>query len=192
MIWMIAAGSVLGITGLWAGYTVVFEGGLETPKHSLVEKHGAIELRDYQPFRVASTALSGQEESASTGFRILAGYIFGDNDRSEKMAMTAPVIEAPEASGMTMSFVMPTAIPDLPGPNRDAVELTEIDWGRSAVLRFGGSGNWQRFEQHEVELREWCTEQGLTARGDALYAQYNSPSAFPLLRRNEVILPLVQ
>ena len=28
MVWMIAAGSVLGITGLWAGYTVVFEGGL--------------------------------------------------------------------------------------------------------------------------------------------------------------------
>lgn len=192
MLLMIAAGAILGLTGVWAGYTVAFESGLESPENTVLEAHGRIELREYVPFRVASTELNGQSESASTGFRILAGYIFGDNSRSEKMAMTAPVIEAPEGKGMTMSFVMPANVEELPNPNRSNVALTEIDWGRSAVLRFSGSGNWLRFEEHETELRMWCSNRGLAPRGDALYAQYNSPMAFPLLRRNEVILPLVE
>jgi hypothetical protein len=76
-------------------------------------------------------------------------------------------------------------------------------WGRSCsatprivpesglfALSFYGRGEQQRFHEVERQLREVLKRAGRAPSGPALYAQYNSPGAFPPLRRNEVILPL--
>ena len=49
----------------------------------------------------------------------------------------------------------------------------------------------EKFEKAEAYLRAALIKAGKVAAGPALYAQYNSPSAFPPLRRNEVLIPLV-
>ena len=41
--------------------------------------------------------------SESGSFRTLAAYVFGDNDRQERIGMTAPVINAEDR----MAFIMP-------------------------------------------------------------------------------------
>ena len=202
-----ALGVVASVFGLWAGYTQFYEGNLGQPDYSVVETQDNVEVRQYAPFVVASTQL-GQtgDQGLSSGFRVLAGYIFGGNQPGEKIAMTAPVLQqntegeslpmtAPvlvSGEGMRMAFVMPEgrSVDDLPRPNSDKVSLTTVDWGEVAALRFAGKGKQRRFAAAEVTLRERLKSLGREPSGPALYAQYNSPSAFPPLRRNEVLIPL--
>ena len=97
----------------------------ESPKYEVLVKNNNMELRQYSPYIVATTRTEGSfKESQGTAFRILAGYIFGDNEKvvkiamtalvvmnpqkseSEKIAMTAPVIQSPTGSGWEMSFTI--------------------------------------------------------------------------------------
>ena len=194
-------------TGIWAGYTHFYEGQLGQPVYAVIARHNDVEFRRYEPFVIATTQLEARgNNSLRNGFRTLAGYIFGGNQPGESIPMTAPVLQqngqgeslpmtAPviqSADGMRMAFVMPAGrtIDDLPLPNNQAITVSNVDWGEVAALRFSGRGEQARFQAAEVELRSTLEAQGRTPSGPALYAQYNSPSAFPPLRRNEVMIPL--
>ncbi|MBT6435747.1 MAG: heme-binding protein [Deltaproteobacteria bacterium] len=205
LLWFI--GIAVTLVVLWAGYTQFYEGGLGQPEYSVLSTGDDIEFRRYEPFIIASTQLSQSGNSGlSSGFRVLAGYIFGGNNPGEKLAMTAPVLQqnspgesipmtAPvlrSAEGMRMAFVMPAgrSLEDLPSPQNAKVSLTPVDWGEAVAIRFAGRGKQERFNEAEAKLRAALKQSGRTASGPALYAQYNSPSAFPPLRRNEVIIPI--
>ena len=202
---------ILGITttviGGWAGYTHFYENRLGQPEYTVLERHDGVEFRTYEPFVIASIQSEKSGDSGlSNGFRTLARYIFGGNQQSESIAMTTPVLQqdAPGESlpmtapvlqspdGMRMAFVMPKgrSVDDLPLPKDAQVQLSNVDWGDVAAIRFSGRGKQKRFRAKEAKLREVLAAQNKTAAGPALYAQYNSPSAFPPLRRNEVIIPL--
>lgn len=200
-------GTVAVLVGTWAGYTWAYEGHLGQPEYTVTERHSRVEFRRYEPFIIASTQPPRDgEDGLRSGFRVLAGYIFGGNQQSERLAMTAPVLQqnAPGESlpmtapvlqvseGMRMAFVMPAGrtMDDLPVPTDRAVSLNTIDWGEAAAIRFSGAGRQERFRAAESELRTLLEAQQRRPSGPALYAQYNSPSAFPPLRRNEVIIPL--
>jgi len=205
----IIAGIVSLIVVLWAGYTYFYETGLGQPSYSVIEEHDSVEFREYEPFVIASTlpATDGRP-GLNSGFRTLAGYIFGgnqpnesiemtapvlqQNEPGESLPMTAPVLQSDDGEGMRMAFVMPAGrtLENLPTPNDDSVSITEVDWGQVAAIHFSGWGNDERFRDAEQEIRAVLAAQGRRASGPALYAQYNSPYAFPLMRRNEVLIPL--
>jgi len=205
LIW--TAGTVVGLIGLWAGYTQVYEGNLGQPSYAVTHQQNGIEFRQYEPFVIASTAPEAAgNQGLRKGFRVLAGYIFGGNKPGESIAMTAPVLQqnttgeslpmtAPviqDPTSMHMAFVMPAgrSVEDLPTPNSAQVSLHDVDWGEVAAIRFAGRGKQTKFIDAEAALRDAIVSAGRTARGPAFYAQYNSPSAFPPMRRNEVLLPL--
>jgi hypothetical protein len=72
----------------------------EEPDSQIVGQYDDFEVRLYAPYIVAEVDVQGEfDQSDSDAFRILAGYIFGDNSASEKMAMTAPVEPTPTAKG---------------------------------------------------------------------------------------------
>ena len=200
-------GTLATLVVIWAGYTHFYEGGLGQPDYNVLSTSDGIEYRQYKPFIIASTQLNQSGQSGlSNGFRVLAGYIFGGNKPGEKLAMTAPVLQqnspgesipmtAPvlqSQEDMRMAFVMPAGrtIADLPLPQSTKVSLTSVDWGEAVALRFAGRGKQERFKAAEAKLRTALENSGRKPSGPALYAQYNSPSAFPPLRRNEVIIPL--
>ena len=202
-----ALGITAALIGLWAGYTQLYEGGLGQPNYTVLSSQDGVEFRRYDPFVIASTPLAVEGESGMRGgFRVLAGYIFGDNQqdtslamtapviqqsqRGESLPMTAPVLQSPE--GMNMAFVMPAdqTVESLPTPNSEQVHLSTVDWGEVAVIRLSGRGKQAHFRSAEATLREVLASNQRTAKAPALYAQYNSPSAFPPLRRNEVIVQL--
>ena len=62
-----------------------------------------IEIRAYAPRIMAVT---GMNEDSDSGFRVLAGYIFGGNAEEQKIAMTAPVQQT-MAGEKEMAFMMP-------------------------------------------------------------------------------------
>lgn len=75
---------------------------VEHPKYTLVERSGAIEMRDYAPMIVAETEVRGdRREAISKGFRLIAHYIFGNNTAAQKVPMTAPVMQDSEKIAMT-------------------------------------------------------------------------------------------
>ena len=66
---------------------------IETPNYKLVKKYKNFEIRDYDKMIVAHTKIKRKfRESTNTGFRRIANYIFGGNDQSMEIAMTAPVL----------------------------------------------------------------------------------------------------
>ena len=80
---------------------------IEEPEFEVIRATGDYEIRRYAPFIVAEVDVEG--DAGNRAFRILADYIFGNNGRGEKMAMTAPVVSAPAEDGeqtYTYAFVM--------------------------------------------------------------------------------------
>ena len=65
---------------------------LEEPEYQIIKNTPNFEIRHYSEYLVAEVTLKGSfNSSGNQAFRILAGYIFGSNQTSEKMKMTAPV-----------------------------------------------------------------------------------------------------
>ena len=110
-----------------------------------------IEIRAYAPRIMAVT---GMNEDSDSGFRVLAGYIFGGNAEEQKIAMTAPVQQT-MAGEKEMAFMMPAeyALKDLPQPEDQRVSFREAPAHTAAVIKFSGwasadkaDENWQQLE----------------------------------------------
>jgi hypothetical protein len=117
----------------------------EEPKFELIEKAGDFELRRYAPMIVAETWVEGVlSEGSNAGFRLIAGYIFGDNTSrgakaggSEKIAMTVPVTMEPGAQkiAMTAPVVTESASATPPSPvGSDAVPGKDERWRMHFVM----------------------------------------------------------
>ena len=171
---------------------------LETPKYKLIKKSGSFEIRQYDPMVIAKTQVqSTYKEATSTGFRRIANYIFGGNDKNVEIAMTAPVItDSPEdANGSyEVLFVMPSAYDTnkLPRPNSPNVEILERELGRVASISFGGWATSAKIKTYQQKLSKWISEQQLLTLGNFKVVQYNSPWALPPFRHNEILIKIAQ
>jgi len=200
MLWIIAGVAVIGAAA-WGPIV----SNVEQAKYEVVESHGAIEIRDYAPMIVAEAEVSGErKESINQGFRMIADYIFGNNEPAQKVAMTAPVIQQPsEKIAMTapviqqgvgnqwkVRFVMPAnyTMETLPKPNNKQVKLEKIPAKRFAVIRFSGMGDNDSLKENEEKLKTFIDEKGLKSVSVATYAFFNPPWTLPFLRRNELMV----
>jgi hypothetical protein len=202
IIWLFA-----GIVVLAALLTGPIMSNVEQAKYDVIETHGAIELRDYAPMIVAEVSVPGDREKAiGDGFRLIADYIFGNNISSQKVSMTAPVIQQPsEKIAMTapvtqqggeglwdVQFVMPSdyTMQTLPKPNDPDVILKEVAGKRFAVIRFSGLARATSLAAHTKELEAFILENNLQTVSEPTYAFFNPPWTLPFLRRNEVMIEI--
>jgi len=167
---------------------------LETPEYELIRKSGSFEIRKYALMVIARTQVSSDySEATSIGFRRIANYIFGGNDASIEIAMTAPVITGSlvDANGnYEIAFVMPKAYDKakLPKPNNSNVEIADLDLDSVATISFGGWATGSRVNKFQKELDSWISKQALKKIGNFMVAQYNSPWALPPFRHNEIMV----
>jgi hypothetical protein len=183
---------------------------IEQPKYTVLSSSANREVRRCEARIVAETIAAGTREKAlNAAFSILAGYIFGGNVPTARIAMTAPVTQsreaeriamtAPvlqqkakvgEAGGWVVQFTMPARyrIDDLPRPTDERVRIREVPASTMAVIRFSGFARTKALETKEKELREFMAGEELDAVGEAIYAFYNPPFTLPPLRRNEVLI----
>ena len=80
----------------------------EEPNFKLIEKEGAYEIREYPSLLIAEVIVDGtMREASSKGFRLLADFIFGNNQSqtggSEKIKMTAPVTTSASSEKIAMT-----------------------------------------------------------------------------------------
>ena len=162
---------------------------IEEPDFDLLDQFGAVEIRHYEPTIQAQTTLES-DAATTSGFRRLAGYIFGGNDQGMEIAMTAPVQETLDAPRPIMAFTMPSAysMAELPRPNAADVTLREIPGKTVAVIRFSGWATSSRVEHQTAQLLAELERRDIEVVGGLSLNQYNPPWTLPFLRRNEVMV----
>jgi hypothetical protein len=161
---------------------------IEQYAYSVERGIGEVEIRQYEDAVFSSVMLkdSTYEGGASKGFRILAGYIFGGNDKGQSIAMTSPVVME-MGKEMKMSFMVPAGMnmDSLPKPNDGRVYQEKVPGSKMAVIRFGGWSSDEKIEAKKQELIRVLRENNIPFEGPFLYMGYNPPYQL-VCRRNEV------
>jgi hypothetical protein len=100
-----------------------------------------VEIREYEP-QIRATSQMGEETKS---FGILAEYIFGQNDKNERIGMTAPVVTCKDK----MSFIMPKryTVLSLPKPLNTLIEIDQVQKDRVAVMRFSGLTSYKKTDE---------------------------------------------
>ena len=197
-----------------AASVVGVRGGNEQPQYVVERQIGNVQFRRYGPRITAQTMVSADDETAARniGFRRLAGYIFGGNRSRTKIAMTAPVTQEPAVArdGQKIAMTAPvsqTAGPDgawvirffmparwhlntLPIPNDSTVELVPVEPETLAVLRFRGNWGPSAIASRTDELVRAVQSSDYRPTGAPVAWFYDPPWTVPLLRRNEVAVPV--
>lgn len=170
---------------------------VQEPPYEILLNEPPFEHRRYPGFVVAETTLSGDFDSASrTGFRRVAGYIFGDNrletGESRKIAMTAPVTVEPKGDGWRVHFVMPSteSFEALPKPNSPEVNLRRVPKHEAAIIRFSGWTTESAIKEQTLKLQAWMVSKNLNAAGAPQVARYDDPFTLPWRRRNEILITI--
>jgi hypothetical protein len=166
----------------------------ENQKYRTVLKDGQMEIR-YYPSATFATIYSSETEYkalASSGFRRLAGYIFGGNDQAKSIPMTAPVRMEMGVKGSSMSFVMPERFSEnnLPKPKDSKIQIQQSAPQYVAVISFNGYANDERIRENRDLLLKLIQAKGIQVTGEYSFLGYNAPYQF-WGRRNEVVIPVV-
>jgi len=165
---------------------------IETYPYTLIKKFDTFEIRSYEATLFTSVKLStkGYKNSSSKGFSILAGYIFGNNERNEKISMTSPVTMSLEDS-MTMMFMVPKELKKemLPKPDQSLIEFKEEPAKTVAAINFNGWANDKKIEKFKQELKSALNTEGITYSDRFYFLGYNAPYEV-FNRKNEIIVEL--
>ncbi|MBT6029042.1 MAG: heme-binding protein [Crocinitomicaceae bacterium] len=177
------------------GFIMTSTSNTEKYQYEVVKEYDDFEVRKYQAALFSSVDLSGDsyESNSGTGFRILAGYIFGGNQTGEKIAMTSPVAMQLNDSNRKMSFMVPSNYDKkrLPTPNNESIYFEEKKECMMAAIRFGGWANDKKIEAHVTQLKKYLEKEGLAHKNNFSYFGYNPPYEV-LNRRNEVVVELTE
>lgn len=208
---LIALAVILLLWSVWG----FFGSRVEQTDYTVVEKMKEYEIREYPAHIVAETTVQGSYgDSMSSGFSIVAGYIFGGNTKKESIAMTAPVVAengarpaigeniamtAPvvattEGETQKISFSMPRSytLETLPTPNDPRVKLVMVPAKKYAVMNFSWYRSDARIKSTQEKLLAALTRDNVVARGSVAYAGYNAPWTPPWMLRNEVLVELTK
>ena len=189
---------------------------IEEPAYRVVEQTDEIELREYAPYLVAETLVEGEDDrnaAASEGFRRLFRYISGGNSTAGKITMTAPVLQSQQkqdegrkismtapvqqtrtATGWRVAFVLPAgfSLDTAPVPDDDRIQILQANPRMVAAIRFSGRWSEANYSKHRDTLVSFLERNKLRMNGELMYAAYNSPFSLPFMRRNEVMVEIMQ
>ena len=174
-------------------YTSKSSGDIEQYPYTVIQTIDEVEIRAYESavFSSVKMAQSSYAETANGGFRMLAGYIFGGNDRGEKIAMTSPVVME-MGDSMKMSFMVPKDLDmdGLPKPNDARVYQEKKDSTVLAAIAFGGWASDEKIQEHIEALKSTLEQHQIAYEGPFSYLGYNPPYQL-VNRRNEVVVKVI-
>lgn len=191
--------------------------GLVGPPYTVISRGEGYEIRQYESYSVASTSMSKVDQpytmddlaSGGEAFNALAAYIFGANEEKEVMEMTTPVTttssgemrfylrEREEGSdGGNGGFPLPVAENDEVFNEKGSVSVKEIPAAALAVAKFTGFVTEGEVARQKDALMTCLALDGIEI--DVPHAsvvphvmfQYNPPYTIPILRRNEIGIPV--
>ncbi|SDU01129.1 SOUL heme-binding protein [Polaribacter sp. Hel1_33_78] len=165
---------------------------IETYSYDVTKKYDAFEIRNYEASLFTYVKLSGNKyrDESSKGFSILAGYIFGGNEKNEKIAMTSPVAMSLEDS-MTMMFMVPKKFKKetLPKPDQSEIKFQEEPKKTVAAIAFSGWANDEKIEKYKQKLKSALEAKEIPYTNRFFFLGYNPPYEI-FNRKNEIIVEL--
>lgn len=172
-------------------YLVMSEGKTETQAYKVLLKKESFEVRFYPSATMATITSSAKsyKELGTSGFRKLAGYIFGGNEGENKISMTTPVRMDINDSISTMSFVMPSKynLENLPKPNDKQIIIKTMPDEYVAAFKFGGYASEEDIKVNTEKLIKVLNENNIVFYGNFRLLAYNAPYHV-INRRNEIIV----
>ena len=173
-------------------YFIYVQRNIESYSYVVKKKYTRFEIRSYETTLFTSVKLStkGYKNSSSKGFSILAGYIFGNNERNEKISMTSPVSMS-LGDSMTMMFMVPKIFnkDNLPKPNQSGIEFKEEPAKTVAAISFSGWANDTKIEKYKQNLKAALDAEGIRYSNQFYFLGYNAPYEV-FNRKNEIIAEL--
>ncbi|XP_060557151.1 heme-binding protein 2-like [Ruditapes philippinarum] len=169
---------------------------LDCPAYKVIQTTKDFEVREYYTSNWVSTNLTGisYKDASSMMFMKLFGYISGQNEKKQKIAMTAPVTnriipaQGPACeSDFIMSFYVSSKVRDIPEPSNKEVYLDTKQKQIVYVRQFSGfTYTFEAWSKHATELADALDAKGIKYEKSYYYtAGYDSP--FTLLNRHNEI-----
>jgi hypothetical protein len=128
---------------------------IETYAFKIINTYETIQIRQYEASLFTSVEIpsNNYRKTSTKGFSVLAGYIFGGNDKKEKIAMTSPVAMSLKDS-TTMMFLVPKKYTrdNLPTPNDSSIEFKDVPEKKVAAISFGGWANDLKIDSFKKKL----------------------------------------
>jgi hypothetical protein len=175
---------------VWAGMST---NKTEQYSYTVLKDFDSFEIRKYESAVFARTKVDSETYRAGSGngFRTLASYIFGGNERNESISMTSPVAMS-WGDGMVMEFMMPSSytLENLPAPNRPDIELYVKPSVIMAGLSFGGYASDHKIQEKIEELKSYLEKENIAHTGHFQYFGYNPPYQM-INRRNDIVVELI-
>ena len=166
---------------------------LEQPKYTVIKKENNLEIRRYAKILTSSVEVEGDQYYAlRKGFQPLVRYIGAKERNSEKISMTAPVIQSvnEENEKWTISFAMPSkySLDNLPKPENNNIYIQEIEPSLAAVIRFNGKADEKLLNLKTDILMRWIESKSYVKLSRPKFLFYNDQTTPGFLRRNEVMI----
>jgi hypothetical protein len=165
---------------------------IETYAFTIIDSYETIEIRQYEASLFTSVQMpsNNYRKTSSKGFSVLAGYIFGGNDKEEKIAMTSPVAMSLKDS-TTMMFLVPKKYTrdNLPVPNDSSIEFKDVPEKKVAAISFGGWANDSKIASFKKKLIDVLNSKGIKYTDNFYFLGYNAPMEV-FNRKNEIIVEL--
>ena len=165
---------------------------IETYAFTIIDSYETIEIRQYEASLFTSVQIpsNNYRKTSSKGFSVLAGYIFGGNDKEEKIAMTSPVTMSLKDS-TTMLFLVPKKYTrdNLPVPNDSSIEFKDVPEKKVAAISFGGWANDSKIASFKKKLIDVLNSKGIKYTDNFYFLGYNAPMEV-FNRKNEIIVEL--
>lgn len=189
---LIILGVILAIIVIVQVFAFSGRKNIESYSYQVVKKYKDFEIRNYEASLFTTVKLSskGYKDNSRKGFSILAGYIFGDNDKNKKIAMTSPVAMSLEDS-VTMMFMVPREFDKktLPKPNQSQINFVEEPAKKIAAISFTGWANDEKIAKYQKKLKLILETENISYTNQFYFFGYNPPYEI-FNRKNEVIVEL--
>jgi DNA gyrase inhibitor GyrI len=79
----------------------------------------------------------------------------------------------------------------LPKPLDPRVKIREVPAEKRAVITFSGFYNEEKVQEKTQALRDWIKSKSFKPTGEPQFARYNPPWTLPFMRRNEVMIQVL-
>ena len=186
-----------GLLAAWVGWGAYVSRTTERVPFETVAAFDDVEIRRYPSLVLAETTASSERAA----FSRLFGYISGENETGDEVAMTAPVatrgttisMTAPVRTNssegtVTMAFYLPADYDpaDAPIPTNPDVRLAVEPARTLAVRSFSWYATDGRVRTHREALLDALDARGIEPQGRPTLLQYDDPATPPFMRHNEV------
>ena len=166
---------------------------IEEYPYEVINTYQSFEIRRYEEALFTSIRLNSTsyKQGSSKGFSILANYIFGGNDRKQRIAMTSPVTMTLE-DNMRVMFMIPNSLErdDMPLPNDRLIDFILEPKKTLAVVTFGGWASDKKIAKYKSRLTEALSNERIQYENKFFIFGYNPPYEI-FNRRNEVAVEIL-